>query len=158
MSGFVYLAGPISGLSYEGCTDWRDFATKVLREHGITGVSPLRAKEYLQHEKIVADSYEQEKIEHPLAHVLSCSRGITTRDRFDCMGSDVVIANLKDAKKVSIGTAMEIAWADANRIPVILVEEDGGLHDHAMIRECAGFRVKTLEEALTVACAILVRG
>jgi len=152
----VYLAGPISGLSYEGCTDWREYAKRVLAHAGFTGLNPLRAKDYLKDEGAVADSYEQEMIEHPLAHVLSCSRGITTRDRWDCTRCDVVIANLIGAEKASIGTAIEIAWADAARIPVIVVEEEGGVHDHAMIRECTGFRVKSLEEALTVAKALLV--
>ncbi len=144
----VYLAGPITGLSYSGCTDWREFAKEDLRKAGIVGVSPMRAKEYLAKEKSVADSYENQ--------VLSCSRGITTRDRFDTTTSDILFANFLGAKAVSIGTVIECSWADLLRIPIIgILEKEGNPHDHAMLREMIGFRVETLEEGLSVAKAIL---
>lgn len=152
---FVYLAGPVSGLSYEGCVDWREYAKAELSQVGITALNPLRAKDYLKNETSMPDSVGQLAYEHPLSHVLSSRKGITTRDRWDCMRSDVVIANMIGAEKASIGTAMEIAWADSKRIPVILVEVEGGIHDHAMIHECAGFIVPTLDEALAVAKALL---
>lgn len=151
----VYLAGPISGLSYEGCMDWREYAKRNLAHAGITGLNPLRAKDYLKDETSMPDAVGQMQVDHPLAHVLSSRKGITTRDRWDCTRADVVIANLIGAEKASIGTCIEIAWADMNRIPVILVEEEGGVHDHAMIHECVGFIVPTLEQALTVAKALL---
>jgi hypothetical protein len=31
----VYLAGPISGLNFEGATDWREHAKSYLKEFGI---------------------------------------------------------------------------------------------------------------------------
>lgn len=143
----VYLAGPISGLSYAGSVDWRQQAIDELSPD-IIGLSPMRRKQYLASETTIGDSHEN--------HVLSCSRGITTRDQFDCTRSDAVLVNLLGSQRVSIGTVMEIAWADANRIPVILVmEETGNIHDHAMIRECIGFRVSTLEQGIGVAKALL---
>lgn len=144
----VYLAGPITGLSYGECTDWREYAIKELDAAGIRGVSPLRAKSYLSNEGKIADSYEQ--------IVLSSSRGITTRDRWDATRCDVLLASLLGADRVSIGTVMEVAWADLSRIPIVLVmEKEKNLHDHAMLREVAGFRVETLEEGLNVVKAIL---
>ncbi len=87
---------------------------------------------------------------------MSSSRGIMTRDRFDTMDCDAVFANLLGATIVSIGTAMEIAWADMLRKPVILVmEASGNLHDHPMIREAAGYRVETVDEGITLANALL---
>lgn len=155
----VYLAGPITGLSYGGCTDWRKYACEQLANTGIVGVSPLRAKDYLKNETAIGDSYE---------HIaLSTSRAITTRDRFDCVRADTLLVNLLGAERVSIGTVMEIAWADAARVPVVLVMEPaveentglvaskGNVHEHAMLRECVGFRVQTLDEGLNVVKAIL---
>lgn len=150
----VYLAGPITGCSYEGCTDWRNVVRQKLAGYGIDGVSPMRAKDYLKQEKQITGSYEDK--------VMSCARGITTRDRFDCMRCDVLLVNFLGAKKVSIGTVMEIAWADSQRIPIIcviedaVVSDDDNVHDHPMIRECIGFRVATLDEA--VECAIKILG
>ena len=92
----------------------------------------------------------------PYAHAMSNSCGITTRDRFDCENCSVLLVNLLGAKKFSTGTIMEIAWADGKRRPIVLVmEHAGNLHDHAMIRECVGFRVPTICEGLDIVKAIL---
>jgi hypothetical protein len=144
----VYLAGPITGLSYEGCTDWREYAIKKLKGWGIKGVSPMRGKNYLLEEISVKDAYSEK--------VLSCSRGITIRDRYDSTNCNVLLANLLGAKKVSIGTMIEYGWGDSARAPIITVmEKEGNPHEHAMIRELTGFRVETLDEGLYIAKAIL---
>jgi hypothetical protein len=154
-----YLAGPITGLSYGNCTDWREYAIKELGRVGITGLSPMRAKDYLQNENVVGDSYEHT--------VLSSSRGIITRDRWDTTRCDIILANFLSAEQVSIGTVMELAWADLARVPSIVVMEPtlpstgtpvrpGNVHEHSMVREATGFRVETLEEGLNVAKAILL--
>ena len=155
----VYLAGPITGLSFEGCTDWREYAIKELGSVGITGLSPMRSKDYLQRERIVGDCYDDK--------VLSCARGIITRDRWDTTRCDIILVNLLGAEQVSIGTVIEMAWADLSRTPSIVVMEPtlpstgtpvraGNIHEHSMIREMSGFRVETLEEGLNVAKAILL--
>lgn len=146
----VYLAGPITGLSYDNGQSWREFATEQLSQSGITAWSPLRAKEYLRaYGKMEAQGYFDK--------VLSNARGITTRDRWDCQRVDIVLANLVGAERVSIGTVIELGWADAVRTPIVLVMEDeGNLHDHAMVRELAGFVVPTLEQALDVVRALAV--
>jgi len=151
----VYLAGPIAGLNYAGATEWRDIAKRELNAVGIEAYSPMRAKQYL---KGVA-SFSVDGDEYKTLSVLSSNRGITTRDRFDCTRVDVVLAYLLGAERVSIGTLMEIAWADAARIPIVAVMEDkGNVHDHGMVSECIGFRCTTLEEALNVTKAILLEG
>ena len=50
-SKLVYLAGPITGVDYGSCTDWRKYAKSKLAEDGIMGVSPMRGKENLANEK-----------------------------------------------------------------------------------------------------------
>ena len=148
----IYLAGAITGESYGNATDWR----RYVRDHlnpGIVGLSPLRAKTYLEEEKAIGDCYDsQNGVETPL----STSRGIMNRDFFDCQKCDIVLANLLDTKIVSIGTVMEIAWAYALKKPLIIVmEKEGNLHEHAMIREATGFRVSTIEAAIDIANAVL---
>jgi len=152
MRPLVYLAGPISGRSFNGCTEWRHVAAVDLALAGIKAVSPMRGKEYLSHlEAISSDGREY-------AHlgVLSLPRGVMTRDRFDATRCDVLLVNLLGADRVSIGTVMEIAWADARRTPVVCVmEEQGNPHEHMMINEALGFRLPTLEEGLHVVKSIL---
>lgn len=151
----VYLAGPITGLSYDGTMEWREFVKKRFDqmksdEKRIIGVSPMRAKEYLSTIESIGHGNEKYGI---------CSGGkaIVCRDRNDVMTSDAILINLLGAEKVSIGTVIEIGWADAFRKPVVLVMEKGRLniHEHDMVSEMAGFWVETLEEGIHLINAIL---
>jgi len=146
----VYLAGPITGLSFKGCTDWREGAKEHLDKFGIDAFSPMRKKGFLaRYKHLSAKGYD--------LHALSTPSGITTRDRMDCQKRDIVIANLLGAEKISAGTMIEYGWADSARRPVISVmEPKGNPHDHAMVNHIAGYRVETLEEALDLAIAILL--
>ena len=149
----VYLAGAITGLSYDGCTDWRKQVKEELGEAGIEAFSPMRAKEYLSHvEKLTADCDA-----YAALSALSSNRGIMTRDRWDATRCDLLFVNLLGTAKASIGTCMEIAWADLGRRPIVCaMEPTGNPHEHGMILEAIGFRVPTLEEAITITKAILL--
>lgn len=144
----AYLAGPITGVSFDDSVDWRDEMISLLPDE-IQGMSPLRGKHYLEGSEAIEASYED--------IALSSQRGITTRDYNDCRRSDIIIVNLLGAKKVSIGTVMEIAWAKVFNVPVVcIMEKEGNPHDHPMIRECTGFRVETVKEAVNLATVILL--
>lgn len=155
MQPSVYLAGPISGLSYGGCTNWRDHATKVLARRNIRGWSPMRAKDALKELATISGHGNEYAHMGPFA----TARGVMTRDYFDCTRTDVCIVNFCEAQTISIGTVMEIAWCYQARTPVILACPKGttqhALHDHMMVNEAIGFHVETLDEALNVAIAIL---
>jgi nucleoside 2-deoxyribosyltransferase len=145
----VYLAGPISGCSYEGATNWREEAASVLFDEGIAAFSPMRHKEYLLGEHAIQDSYDQ--------HYLSTMRAIMTRDFRDATKCDMIITNVVGATKVSIGTVMEIAWGFQARVPVVLVSEGKeNPHYHGMIREAIGWEVKTMQEAILIARTTLL--
>lgn len=149
----VYLAGPISGLSYGGCTDWREFASNNLQKVGIVGFSPMRAKDYLAGLKTISSTGE----DYAHMSVMSTSRGVITRDRYDSQHCDLVLVNLLGAERVSIGTMIELGWADSVRTPIVCaIEPKGNIHEHMMVSELIGYRVPTLEEALDVCRAILL--
>jgi nucleoside 2-deoxyribosyltransferase len=144
----VYLAGPITGMSYGASTDWRDYAAKNI-DSQIQTISPMRHKEYLANETAIASSYEK--------NPMSCAKGITTRDRFDCMRSDAVLVNLLGAEKVSIGTVMEVAWADSARKQIVLViDKADKVHMHPMLTEACGYIVDNLDEALSIVERVLL--
>ena len=136
----VYLAGPISGTSYKESTDWRDKAVQELEKWGIAGYSPMRGKAYLSKEEQIADSYSD--------HTMSSITGINIRDYNDTKTSAAILVNLLDARKVSIGTVMEIAWAKAHNIPIVLImEKEGNVHDHGMLTyNC--IRVTSVQEGI----------
>ena len=147
----VYLAGPISGLTFDDADEWRLLAMEQLGRHSIAGISPLRGKSYLRAlgELSAGCSFEGE------AGLMSKPRSIMARDYYDCTTCDVLLVNLLRACKVSIGTMMEIAWAHHARIPVVCAMEPGNLHEHAMVNEAVDFRVDSLDKAIAVVIAIL---
>lgn len=148
----VYLAGPISGLTFDAAKAWRDVASRALWESGIAAISPLRFKTFLSKFGVLDADGRRYENESPL----SSQRGITTRDRYDCTRADVVLVNFLGATTVSIGTVIELAWADSKRIPIVCVMEDGNPHDHMMVRELIDFRTSSLAEAIDLCKAILL--
>lgn len=147
----VYLAGPITGLSYDAATDWRFDAFNKLSKHGITGLSPMRGKSYLANLKSISGTGEEYKD----LGVLSTQKSVVARDRMDTTKSDLVLMNLLGAERVSIGTMIEAGWADCARVPIVLVIEPANIHHHMMLREVAGFVVGSLDEALATIISIL---
>ncbi len=147
----VYLAGPITRLDYKGAVEWRDYAIQKL--FPIRGMSPMRGKEYLSNVK----EFTCDGDKYRALSVLSSDRGIMTRDRNDATTCDVLLVNFLGATRVSIGTVMEIAWADGRRIPIVCaMEKTGNVHDHGMVKEAIGFRVETLDEAIQITRSILL--
>ncbi|MBI2628227.1 MAG: hypothetical protein HYW71_02225 [Candidatus Niyogibacteria bacterium] len=142
----LYCAGPITNVSYNESVDWREYVADKLPAH-IKAVSPMRGKKYLAAEKNIKDSYEK--------HPLSCQKGITCRDRMDVKRCDMILVNFLNASKVSIGSVMEIAWADAWQKPIIIVMEENNIHSHAILREVSGFIVSNLDEAIATVTAVL---
>jgi hypothetical protein len=163
MSKFrVYLAGGISGLSYGDATDWREaFKAKVdeMSNGRIECLSPMRGKrEYLKDVTSIGDNY---------GHVdwMASGLSITSRDRFDCKRSDAVVFNFLGASRVSIGTCIELGWADDGIKPRILVMEkpvqgqfkmEQNLHEHSMVRYCTNFHTDNLEDAADALCRIFL--
>ena len=143
MKHYVYLAGPIAGLTYKGATDWRDLMASDLDSDKIETLSPLRGKDYL------ADKGELGTSAFP-EHALSTTKAINRRDRFDCTRASAVVVNLLGATKISVGSVMEIAWAFQANIPVIVVSEKDNVHNHMMLDDCTTYRVETLREAAQI--------
>jgi len=149
MKPSVYLAGPVTGLTYSGATDWREYVKRGL-EPDITGYSPLRAKYYLAELTTIGDS-------HGDLHVMSTPKAIYARDLYDCRMRDLIFVNMLGATRVSIGTTMEIAWGAAFNKPIVLVmEREGNVHEHSMLKEACMYRVETLDEGIFVTRALLL--
>ena len=138
----VYLCGPISGLSYEECVDWRQYVAHRL-ESDVLPLSPLRGKSYLESENAIGHTYSNT--------LLSTEDAITTRDRFDVMNCDAMLVNFLGTKTVSIGSVIELGWADAFRKPIILVmEADGNLHQHPIVDRLCGFKAHNLDDGIAI--------
>jgi hypothetical protein len=142
----LFLAGPLTGISYGDALDWRKYVESKLPSD-VIAFSALRGKEYVAKEAVLKDSYPE--------HLLSTPQGTITRDRYDVSRCDALLVNFLKADRVSIGTIMEMAWADAWRIPIILAMEKGNIHDHAFVRQVAGFIAGDLDEAIWTAVNVV---
>lgn len=151
MSKLVYMAGPITGLTYDSAVDWRDYTKSQLARYGIRGISPMRAKEFL---KDLPSMPSDTSAADP--HGIGLPRGFVTRDRLDLSRCDVVLMNLTGAERVSIGTMVEVGWADAFRKPVVLViEPQGNIMEHGFIRQLTQYQVPDLKTGIETVAAIL---
>lgn len=142
----IFLAGPLTGVSYKDALEWRKYVESKLPAD-IIAFSALRGKIYIANEHLLNDAYPE--------HLLSTPQGTVTRDRYDVSRCDALFVNFLDTDKVSIGTIMEMAWADSKRIPVILAMEDGNIHDHAFVRQVAAFITRDLDEAIRTAVDVV---
>jgi nucleoside 2-deoxyribosyltransferase len=139
----LYLAGPITGCTYRGATNWRAAFAERAQELGYNVYSPMRGKEHLSRVRRLRP--------HGYDNPTSTDKAIMRRDSFDVKRSDVIVANLKGATIVSIGTVMEIGWGYLLGKFVIVVMGDGDkVHDHAFVEQAASIIVETLEDAETV--------
>lgn len=149
---YVYLAGPISGLTYDEATDWRENDTFCfdIECSGFTPLSPMRGKEQFRDAGRLASTFENDG-------------AAVARDLYDIRRSDVVLVNLLHAKRVSIGTMCELGYAHALAKfiivvmnPTVLKDNRGleykadALHDHLFVHELASQVVPTLDDALSV--------
>lgn len=144
----LYLAGPITGLSWDQCVGWRKQVTQELGEF-IDCFSPLRHKDYLNQVIEIKDVHEE--------HIMSSQRAIFARDMFDVSRCGGLFVNFLGAKRISIGTVMEIAVGWQLRKPIIVIMEDNNIHQHSMLREASPFLVKTLDDGIDVARRLFLR-
>lgn len=166
----VYLAGPIAGLTHgEATYSWRQKVFDGLHgSHNCTGhhqdgevhavqyvdihcYSPMRGKTFLADKGVLGTlGYD-----NPISRV----QAILGRDRDDVRTSDLVFMNLIGAKAVSMGTTVELGWADAYRVPVILcMEKEGNPHEHIFFQGLNTYRCESVEQGIALAKVFLLPG
>lgn len=153
----VYLAGPITGVAYGPARyGWRSKFAELMPPH-IFCLSPMRMG-------IVGDLQPHDEVMEPGAeytrgHILENAKGILTRDTFDVMEADIIVANFLGAGRVSIGTCAEFGMAHVLKKPVVLImEPEGNPHHHGFITEIACYWVHSVEDAALVAEVLLTPG
>ncbi len=153
----IYLAGPISGQSYEEARfGWRKTYAELVHNRPydhMKCVSPMRADEFLADIDKIEGSY-------PELHPMATSAGIVTRDHNDVYNCDLMVACfIEDGGRASLGTAVEFGWAMAYNKPIIMIAgEDNEHRVHPMLKRMAGFIVETLEEAAYLSVKLLTPG
>lgn len=88
---------------------------------------------------------------------MSKPHGIFKRDKYDVMSCDAMLVNLLGAKRVSIGTMFEMAWAEDHGKPIVLIMEDeGNLHEHCFVTESICYRTNNLDHGIQLIKNILL--
>ncbi len=148
----VYLVGPITGCSYDECTDWRESVKEDLEDTGMYKcLTPMRGKEHLKNHPDLPGTIP-EYIRRP-----GCTGpDIMARDYYDCNRADVLFCNLLGASVASIGSCFELAWGYANRdhqyvvlIMDLNVAELANPHDHIFPLAAAAIIFPTVEDGVS---------
>jgi len=139
----IYLAGPISGLTFEEASIWRKIITPALELLGYEVFNPLTGKEFLIGKGIIGADTSQN------LNVLAHHDVIYNVDMFRVRQSDILLINFHNCKIVSIGTVAEINLAHETNKLVIMVMDENNIHNHPFITQ-RSIVLKTMEEAVAV--------
>lgn len=167
----VYLAGPITGQTFNQATDWRSKFQWDADRLGWQALSPMRGKDKF-------------RMPGPLPSTFDEGKAAVLRDLHDIRRSEAVLINLEGAARVSIGTMAEMGYAHAlNKFIIVVLDPpvkrvkavipDGWCkskpearfldwkdvtetnpHDHVFVREMASQIVDSLDDALDVLGAL----
>jgi hypothetical protein len=142
---YVYLSCPITGLTAEELRSVSAAHHYLAQELApdIHVLSPLRGK--------IADG----KLD-PKTHLVA-AKAITARDRFDIKRADLMLVYFVGKNIISVGSAVEFGWADAYRVPIIVVSpSDTPMMKHGIIETLTDFVVDDLDGAVDLIRNILI--
>lgn len=118
----IYLAGPITGCTYNGARHgWRKEFADILAKRETSHLecySPMREKEFLEKDQCI-----QGEADYGSLHGFGTPQGILTRDYNDVRTCDAMVACFLGATIPSIGTCVEFGFAKSHEKPVIMVME-----------------------------------
>lgn len=132
----IYLYGPIIGATKHGMEDWRIEASKRCRGMGYRVLSPLTGEQLLWPDgKIDVANYHRVPSE--------VARATYNIDKARVAKSDILLGDLRNAKRISVGSLREMFWGhDWNKL-VIAVMHKRSIHAHPWIRDIVAGAVFT---------------
>lgn len=145
----VYLAGKISGISYDRATGWRQEITQML-EPDIECLNPMRHKEALAGDPCLARS------NYSAGGVLTSAQGIIMRDLTDVRRADMLIVHFGELENTGFFTAYEMGMATALGKPIIVIADiDNPTRDRIVMQSGPLLvMVEEIPEAVTLARSV----
>lgn len=144
----IYLAHPISGLSYDEIVTYYEDTIYQLPRYEI--LCPMTAKPALRNEKrLRAFDYD-----YPTA----TNKAILRRDHWMVEQADIVYVNLIGATEVSIGCVAELAWAWHLCKHTVVALEKESIHWHAFVIEMSDIIWDTHNEAIKYLNSLSMKG
>lgn len=136
----IYLAGSIQGKGYDEVMNNIRFVKNPLISYGYEVLHPMLGKSYLRNEvQFKAEGY---------VYPVSTNHAIFNRDKWMVSYADIILANLLNADRVSIGTMMELAWASLLNKHILVVMEKDNIHRHAFVLEASGTIFEDMQSAI----------
>lgn len=138
----IYLAGPMTGLTWDQANEWRLKVAAELKPHGIECYSPMRWDHRLNSNCI--------DYAHDIPEILR-------RDFYDVMQSDLIYADFTVCSSdiVSFGTVSEVAWGYALRKPTVMVAPKSSIYHHPWMLEMADYVRHTMEDGINTVRILL---
>lgn len=135
MRSTIYLAGPMTEDD-----DWRAPIKDTLEVQGFRVRTPEFLERYVE---LFGVSTEE------------AAAILTARDRVFSSESDYVLVNFTGSTARSMGTCVELGWADNGKTVTIAVNPDGQPHfGHPIVENACDFVTDTVEEALNILYAL----
>ena len=146
MKPTIYLAGPISGLTWDQALTWREQTVIHLAKHFhiLDPLKPQRGKMTNRMDIITGPSREATDL--PIHFTGS---GLVTSDEFYVRKSDFLFVNfLYSSDQISAGTLWEmgLAWG-LNKFIVTVIQPEN-IHDNVFVRRRSHIFVPTYGEAI----------
>ena len=135
----IYIAGPITGLSYDQVMGRFKEQSDTLKSYGYDVLCSMVGKDYLKDEKFLhGEGY---------ATPASNSHAIKGRDMWMVRQCDVILIDFSAGDVASIGSCFEMAWANMLGKHIVVVVPEGNIHQHAFVTECADIVFPAIEDA-----------
>ncbi len=140
----AYLGGPIAGLTWTECVNWRIQVEELLR--------PLECKSPLRDFNGVSQTICNGNFnEHVNDHQIVPFEKLFQRDYQDVSLTDMGFFNFIGAKAVSVGSVSEVAWTYEKRKPVVVAMEAGNPNENHFLLWQITKRCYTLKDAVNFA-------
>lgn len=141
----IYLAGPMSGLTWRQALEWRRECEAELSSRWRL-INPVRAQVPEENMDDVIPYSTQLNTEKVDIEVTATA--ITAQDEFYIDQSDWILANFLFAPKVSIGTVWELGYGWRARKKIYSIIEPGSEHDHPFVRRRSHVFTPDLPDAI----------
>jgi len=123
----VYLSGPIASLSPSEALEWRVYARAFLKEYSndqVIGICPMRHSTYK----------DTGRLDRKAVDILKDAAACYARDKNDIKECDLVFVNvMSPPERISMGTNIEVGWADAFGKPIIAAVDEGGVYEKDLL-------------------------
>lgn len=139
----IYLAGPMTGLSWEKTLAWREHVEVELgRDWKI--LSPARPQQDQDRTKVL----KLQTQENNELNLWDTATGVVASDTFLIDQSDWVLANFLGAEKISVGTVWELGYAYHARKKIIVLMSKEDIHNHPFTRRGVDMFTDDIEQVI----------